>query len=106
MRIQQFREFIAIAESGSLRMAAIRLGIAQPALTKRIRSLEEEVGVPLFSRSTLGVKLTQYGEALLPRARHIASELGHALDELDDMRTGGAKGAVVDADRKLSHFLV
>lgn len=97
MRIHQFRDFIAIAESGSLRMAATRLGMTQPALTKRIRSLEEEVGVPLFSRSTLGVKLTQYGEALLPRARHIASELAHALDELDDMRTGGAKGAVTVA---------
>lgn len=67
--------FMAVAESGSFRGAAIRLHVSQSALSAQIRQLEETLGVPLFHRTTRSVTLTEEGTRLLPVARLVAHEV-------------------------------
>ena len=72
--------FIAVAEEQNIGRAAARLHITQPALTRQIHSLEEEVGVPLFMRTTTGMEITAAGIALLQHARTIKAELANAKE--------------------------
>src|ERR1700730_8332074 len=70
MELRHLRYFIAVAEEGSLTLAAQRrLHTAQPSLSRQIRDLEYEVGVPLMIRSVHGIELTAAGRALLYPAR-------------------------------------
>jgi DNA-binding transcriptional LysR family regulator len=70
MELRHLRYFIAVAEEGSLTVAAEkRLHTAQPSLSRQIRDLEYEVGVPLLTRSVHGVELTPAGRAFLDHAR-------------------------------------
>jgi LysR family hca operon transcriptional activator len=70
MELRHLRYFIAVAETGSLTLAAEkRLHTAQPSLSRQIRDLEEEVGVQLLSRSPQGTELTEAGRAFLDHAR-------------------------------------
>jgi LysR family transcriptional regulator, hca operon transcriptional activator len=70
MELRHLRYFIAVAEEGSLTVAAEkRLHTAQPSLSRQIRDLEYEVGVALLSRSVHGVELTPAGRAFLDHAR-------------------------------------
>jgi LysR family hca operon transcriptional activator len=70
MELRHLRYFIAVAEEGSLTLAAEkRLHTAQPSLSRQIRDLEYEVGVQLMSRSVHGVELTTAGRAFLDHAR-------------------------------------
>ncbi len=79
MDITQLRTFALVADLGSLNKASGSLRIAQPALSRQIRMLEEDLGVQLFERHGRGMRLTDHGVAALEHARHI-------LGELDDMR--------------------
>src|SRR6478672_7477984 len=70
MELRHLRYFIAVAEEGSLTLAAEkRLHTAQPSLSRQIRDLEYEVGVPLMNRSVHGIELTDAGRAFLDHAR-------------------------------------
>src|SRR6476619_7077921 len=70
MELRHLRYFIAVAEEGSLTLAAEkRLHTAQPSLSRQIRDLEQEVGVQLLSRSAHGIELTPAGRAFLDHAR-------------------------------------
>src|SRR6516165_6447058 len=74
--IEELRAFCAAADLGGIGRAAIRLHISQPAVSKRLRHLEEAVGVQLLERSAHGVKLT-------PAGRRLYDEAQRALDALD-----------------------
>jgi LysR family transcriptional regulator, hca operon transcriptional activator len=66
MELRHLRYFIAVAEEGSLTVAAEkRLHTAQPSLSRQMRDLEDQVGVPLLSRSVHGVELTAAGRAFV-----------------------------------------
>lgn len=93
MRLRQLQEFVAVAESGSVRAAARHLGVTQPALSKSIRQLELEVDAPLFVRSAVGVTPTPFGNAFLPRARLVMAELQRIGEDLRALR--GADGGVL-----------
>jgi len=70
MELRHLRYFIAVAEAGSMKLAAeSRLHTAQPSLSRQIRDLEQEVGVALLTRSVRGVELTAAGRAFLDHAR-------------------------------------
>ena len=70
MELRHLRYFVAVAEEGSLTVAAERrLHTAQPSLSRQIRDLEQEVGAQLLIRSARGVELTQSGRAFLNHAR-------------------------------------
>src|SRR5437762_13644747 len=70
MELRHLRYFIAVAEEGSLTLAAQkRLHTAQPSLSRQIRTLEAEVGTPLITRSVHGIELTPAGRVFLDHAR-------------------------------------
>ena len=70
MELRHLRYFVAVAEEGSLTLAAEkRLHTAQPSLSRQIRDLEYEVGVQLMSRSVRGIQLTAAGRVFLDHAR-------------------------------------
>jgi LysR family hca operon transcriptional activator len=70
MELRHLRYFIAVADAGSLTVAAEqKLHTSQPSLSRQIRDLEQEVGVPLMNRSAHGVELTSAGKAFLDHAR-------------------------------------
>ncbi|CAE6928783.1 MULTISPECIES: LysR family transcriptional regulator [Pseudomonas] len=75
MDLAALNAFIAIAESGSFSEAAERLHLTQPAVSKRIASLEQQLKVRLFDRLGREVSLTEAGRALLPRAYQILNVL-------------------------------
>ncbi|MFF2964799.1 LysR family transcriptional regulator [Streptomyces sp. NPDC057963] len=75
------RYFAAVAEEGSLTRAAERLYVSQPALTRQIKQLETQLGVPLFTRSRAGMALTEPGRALVARVPALLAEWDRALRE-------------------------
>ena len=81
MELRHLRYFVAVAEEGSLTVAAERrLHTAQPSLSRQIRDLEYEVGVPLLRRSVRGVELTPSGRAFLDHARRALAQVDAAGD--------------------------
>lgn len=94
MDFRSIQYFVQIAESGSITRAAERLGIAQPALSRHVRSLEEEMGTQLLTRLSRGVRLTIAGRQFLDHCRRILREIDRARSEL---KTGNAvpRGRVI-----------
>ena len=74
MTLQQLRYIIEIAETGSITMAAQRLFIAQPSLSKSVAELEKEMGITIFNRSNRGVCLSEDGTKFLSYARQIVEQ--------------------------------
>lgn len=96
MKLSHLRDILAVSEHGSLRAAGRHLGIAQPAITRSIREIEHELGVPLFERHAKGVRLTPMGEVFVRRATTIDSELRRAREEIGQLK-GRATGQVTVA---------
>lgn len=95
MRLQQLELILVLAETGSLRAAASRLNVTQPALTKALRQLEEEFGAPLVARTPKGARLTPAGELVAARAATVAREIARAREEVQWLqREHGAQVAV------------
>jgi DNA-binding transcriptional LysR family regulator len=88
MDFRHLRYFIAVAEHGSLQMAARRLRITQPALTKAIRRIEDTVGVQLFDRHAYGVRLNAYGRAFLKDAQELDLSFHDAMGRIGSLRRG------------------
>ncbi|AYQ43310.1 LysR family transcriptional regulator [Burkholderia aenigmatica] len=88
MKPNQLHAFVAVATQMSIRGAARQLGVSAPAVTKIIRELEREVGAPLVERSVKGIALTEYGAAMLPRARLLLDDMQRARDEIVQLRDG------------------
>ncbi len=93
MKIHHLRHFDAVAKCGSLRAAARLLGLAQPALTRSLRELEEELDIALVERCANGVTLTEAGIRFSLRARSMLEDLQKARDEMFQLR-GEMQGKV------------
>lgn len=102
MKLDQLQHLVAIVEHGSLRSAARRLDVPQPALTRSIRSLEKELGGALFLRETTGMVLTATGRRFHVRASNIVNEARRAQDEIAQHR-GDDRGTVVAALSIMPH---
>jgi DNA-binding transcriptional LysR family regulator len=90
---RRLKHFLAVYDLRSIGQAAEKLFLTQPALSKSIRQLEEDLEVKLFDRTPLGVVPTVYGDALAQHARVIRSEMRHAETEIANLR-GAVKGHV------------
>lgn len=80
------RDFLIVARHGSFSRAAADAGVSQPALSRRIRELEERLGSRLFDRHGRGVRLTRQGEGLLARIAPAFLEIDSAVEELSERR--------------------
>jgi DNA-binding transcriptional LysR family regulator len=88
MDLQQLRYFVAVAEEEHFGRAAVRLSIAQPALSRRMHQLEAEMRVQLFDRLPRGIRLTDAGRAFLTDARGLLSDLSRALARAHRVEAG------------------
>lgn len=86
--IAELRAFCLAASLGSIGRAAVALRTSQPAISKRLRSLEAVAGTELFERSSSGVKLTAAGKRLYPEARRLLDQADVIADLLGDLGEG------------------
>jgi DNA-binding transcriptional LysR family regulator len=91
MELRHLRYFEAVARYSHVTRAAAELHIAQPALSKQVSQLEQELGVALFDRVGRNVRLTEAGEALLPHVRAILAQIESARAEMSE-RVGLRRG--------------
>lgn len=94
MEIRQLRYFAEVAAVGSFSGAAKNLSMAQPSLWRAVKTLESELGFPLFVSSPRGVRLTRAGETMLARASQLI-EVADALTDLGRELKRGVDGLVV-----------
>ncbi|HLM01144.1 MAG TPA: LysR family transcriptional regulator [Pyrinomonadaceae bacterium] len=85
MEIRQLRAFVAIAEAKTFTAGAKRVHVTQAAISMQIRQLEDEVGLPLFTRTPRRVLMTEAGDLLLERARKILREHDAAVEEIAEI---------------------
>ena len=78
MELRHLRYFVVVGEEQHFRRAALRLHIAQPALSRQIQDLEEEIGFRLFDRLSRGVKISAAGKLFLEDARRILQQVSDA----------------------------
>lgn len=84
LKLHHFRDFVAITEAQSIRGAARSLGLDQPALSRSLRELEKELGLPLLERHATGVVLTPAGERFLIRCRTALGEVQRGIEEMEN----------------------
>lgn len=89
MELDQLRNFLKVAEHGNFTRAALDVGLSQPALSRSIQRLEDELGQPVFERKSRSVSLTDAGNLLRSRAQQVMTLIDDAKSEIsDDGRSG------------------
>ncbi len=106
MDFRELRCFVAVAETGSFTRAGGRLEISQSAVSQQIRSLEDSLGAPLFTRRTREVALTQAGNVLLPYARQILAKVDEARAVVSDFEGLGRGRVVIGAGGAICHHML
>src|SRR5690348_3740626 len=90
MELRQLRSFVVLAEERHFGRAAARLHIAQPALSQQVARLERELGLPLLTRTTRRVELTEGGRRFAEHARSVLAEVEHAEADMASLASGRA----------------
>lgn len=103
MKFSALRDFLAVAERGSLRAAARHLDSAQAAISRNIQELERDLGVALFERRSTGVVLTPMGNIFHRRAAAIFEELRRSREEIEQLR-GAVHGHLRVALSSVGHI--
>ena len=93
MKLHHLRNVVAVVERGSLRAGAKHLGLAQPAVSRSIKELEQELGLVLFERNKFGMTLTRAGEVFVRRAKAIQAEFARTLEEMEHLK-GEDRGVI------------
>ena len=82
MDLKQLKAFLTVAETGNVTRASALLNLVQPAVSRQLRLLEEDIGTSLFDRSRQGMELTDAGEKLVEYARRVLLEVERARAEM------------------------
>ena len=88
MELRHLRYFLAVAEALNFTKAAALLRVAQPALSRRVQDLEDEIGVDLLKRSPRGVVLTAEGKLFLDKTRHILKLADESVEQVRALARG------------------
>src|SRR5689334_51271 len=88
MELRHLRYFLAVGEALSFTKAAAQLRVAQPALSRQVQDLEEEIGVDLFKRSPRGVTLTAEGKLFLEEARELLKRADESVEKVRALARG------------------
>ncbi len=88
MELRHLRYFVAVAENENITRAAMKLHVSQPALSRQVRDLEDEIGFPLLERTAKSVKLTEAGRAFLAGARVVLQRTEEAVKAARVAATG------------------
>jgi DNA-binding transcriptional LysR family regulator len=83
MKLRDLRVLMAVVDAGSMRKAAVRLGITQPSVSRAVADLESSLGVPLVDRNPGGVEPTAYGRALLEGGAAMFDDLRQAVNKIE-----------------------
>jgi DNA-binding transcriptional LysR family regulator len=106
MDLRSVRYFIQIADCGSITRAASNLGVAQPALSRHLRAMEDELGLPLLVRLPRGVRLTAPGRQFLDHCRRALRELDRGKEELRANRESPRGQVILGVSPTLGPLLV
>jgi DNA-binding transcriptional LysR family regulator len=88
MELRHLRYFLAVAEALNFTRAAAQLRVAQPALSRRVQDLEDEIGVDLLKRSPRGVALTAEGKLFLEKTRHLLKLADESVEQVRALARG------------------
>lgn len=97
VELRDFRYFAAVVEERGIGRAAVRLGLTQPALSRQIRSMEQEIGVSLVARATRGIIPTVAGKSLYSAAREILGEMSRLPAEVERGQRAAAGRCMIAA---------
>ena len=97
MEIAQVEAFLAVGTFGGFRRAADALRVTQPAVSARIKALEDSLGVALFDRARTGLALSPAGRALRPHAEQLLHAVALARQAVHDLRPSSGGGAITIA---------
>ncbi|RMX06649.1 LysR family transcriptional regulator [Corticibacter populi] len=89
LRLRNLQMLLSLAHTGNMSQSALALNTTQPALSKWLKELEEDMGLQLFERHARGLRPTPHGEALIAHARRINAHLDSARDDMQALREGG-----------------
>ncbi len=106
MLLAHLESFVEVARTGNVSRAADALFLTQPALTARLKSLESDLGVELFARSSRGMKLTDAGRAFLPYAQRTLGLVTEGRQVISDLREGTTGELVIGAAPAVSTYLL
>lgn len=105
MELRQLKYFLGIAAAGSFGKASSKLHIAQPALSRQIKALEDELGVVLFNRTARGVQMTEAGQKLQEQADYLIKLTDNIRDEVKHLGSKPAGTIVVGLPPSLAYIL-
>jgi LysR family transcriptional regulator, benzoate and cis,cis-muconate-responsive activator of ben and cat genes len=88
MELRHLRYFVAVAEASNFSKAAAKLRVAQPALSRQVQALEDEIGVDLFKRSPRGVTLTAEGKLFLEEVRELLKRADESVEKVRALARG------------------
>jgi DNA-binding transcriptional LysR family regulator len=106
VEIGQVEAFLAVGTFGGFRRAADALRVTQPAISARIRALEESLGVPLFVRSKTGLALSAAGRALRPHAEQLLHAVASARQAVHDLRPSSGSAIQIAAALSICTYLL
>jgi len=112
MELRHLRYFIAVAEKENVTRAAERLHVSQPPLSRQIRDLEDELGIPLFEHGAKAVRLTEAGHVFLSEARAVVERANKAVQmvkavaggKCGEIHVGYAPSLTMELPRRASRF--
>jgi len=105
MELRHLRYFVAVAEEENVSRAALKLHVSQPALSRQVRDLEDELGFSLFERSAKSVRLTEAGRVFLTESRAVIQSADHAVQTARAVASGSGELHVGYAPSLTARFL-
>ncbi|OZI78820.1 LysR substrate-binding domain-containing protein [Bordetella genomosp. 2] len=97
LRLRNLKMLLSLAQTRNISHSAAMLNTTQPGLSKWLKDLEEDIGLPLFERHARGLRPTPYGDALIAHAQRIDAQLDRASGDMAALREGGGGRVVIGA---------